>query len=148
MITNESIVLAHWIKKVGVDEFGFFDHTENPYHVIDYVDVHSAPHLDKVLPLCTQVFIESATSGKVYTFYRPTSMAIEYLLKCKDEIEQEKKKIEKIERSVQETKRNGENGRIYRMRKTTKWVRTDALVSILVLGSMPALMDVALQQST
>ena len=148
MMTNESIVLTCWIKKVSVDEFGFFDHKENPCHIIDYVDVHSAPNLDRVLPLCTQVFIESATSGKVYTYYRPTSMAIEYLLKCKDEIEQEKKKIEKMERSVQETKRNRENGRIYRMRKTAKWVRTNALVSILVLVSMLALMDVALQLST
>ena len=148
MITNESIVLTHWIKKVGVDEFGFFDRKENPCHIIDYVDLRSAPNLERVLPLCTQVFIESATSGKVYTFYRPTSMAIEYLLKCKDEIEQEKKKIEKIERSVQETKRNRESGRIYRMRKTAKWVRTNALVSILVLVSTLALMDVALQLST
>ena len=148
MITNESIVLTHWIKKVGVDEFGFFDYKENPYHVIDYVDVHSAPHLDKILPLCTQVFIESPTAGKVYTYFRPTSMAVEFLLNCKDEIEQEKKKIEKIERSVQEIKRNRESGRIYRMRKTAKWVRTNALVSILVLVSILALTDVALQLST
>jgi hypothetical protein len=31
------------------------------------------------------------------------------------------------------------------MRKTAKWVRTNALVSILVLVSILALMDVALQ---
>ena len=59
MITDESIVLTRWIKKVGVDEFGIFDHKENPCRVIDYVDVHSVPNLHKVLPLCTQVFVES-----------------------------------------------------------------------------------------
>ncbi|HXY87236.1 MAG TPA: hypothetical protein VEG44_02220 [Candidatus Acidoferrales bacterium] len=145
MITKESIVLTRWIKKVGVDEFGFFDSKENPCHIIDYVDVHSAPNLDKVLPLCTQVFIESSTSGKAYTYYRPTSMAIEYLLKCNDEIEQEKKKIEKIEHNVREIKRDRKSGRIYRMRKTAKWIRTNVLLSILVLVSIFAIMDVALK---
>ena len=148
MITNESIVLAHWIKKVGVDEFGFFDHTENPYHVIDYVDVHSTPHLDKVLPLCTQVFVESPTAGKVYTYYRPTSMAVEFLLNCKDELAKEKDKLEEIEHSVQEIKRSRKSGRLYRMLKTPKWARTNALVSILVLVSILAIIDVALQLST
>jgi len=145
MITKEPIVLTRWIKKVGVDEFGFFDGKENPCHIIDYVDVHSAPNLDKVLPLCTQVFIESAPSKKVYTYYRPTSMAIEYLLKCNDEIEQEKKKIEKIEHNVREIKRDRKSGRIYRMCKTAKWIRTNVLVSILVLVSIFAIMDVALK---
>ena len=60
MTTKESIVLTRWIKKVGVDEFGFFDSKENPCHIINYVDAQSAPYLDRVLPLCTQVFIESA----------------------------------------------------------------------------------------
>jgi len=122
MITNESIVLTRWIKKVSVEEGGLFDRKENPCHIIDYVDVHSAPNLDRVLPLCTQVSIKPATSGKVYTYYRPTSMAIEYLLKCEDEIEQEKKKIEKIERRVQDIRRSRESGRIYRMFKAAKWV--------------------------
>ncbi|HYA60866.1 MAG TPA: hypothetical protein VED16_02160 [Candidatus Acidoferrum sp.] len=147
MITNESIIFTRWIKKVGVDEFGFFDPKENPCHIIDYVEVHGVPNLDRVLPLCTQVFVESPTAGKIYTYYRPTSMAIEYLLNCKDEIEKENKEIETIERDIQEIKRNRESGRD-RIRKTAKWVRTNALVSILVLVSTLVLMNVALQLST
>ena len=122
MITNESIVLTHWIKKVGVDELGFLDHAENPHHIIDYVDVHSAPYLDKVLPLCTQVFVESPTAGRVYTYFRPTSMAVEFLLNCKNELAKEKDKLEKIERSLQEIKRSRKSSRLYQMLKTAKWV--------------------------
>ena len=105
MISSESIVLTRWIKRVGVDEFGFLDHSESPHHIIDYVDVHSAPYLDKVLPFCTQVFVESPTAGKVYTYFRPTSMAVEFLLNCKNELAKEKDKLEKIER--RDAKSNG-----------------------------------------